>query len=181
MHIVIIPGTNRANSNSFRLARLIAPLYQRLGATVDLIDLSDMSLEFLDPEAYAYPKPPVTAMVDRFLSADGVVAIVPEYNGSYPGVLKLFVDMLPYPQGWDSRPLALIGLAAGQFSALRAVEHFQQVAGYRNAHIYPRRVFIGQASKQFTDDGGLVNEALGQRLQEQAENFTNYVGILKRV
>ena len=178
MRIVVIPGTNRAGSLSLTLAKLVAADHRALGAEVDLLELN-LGPEFLAPDAYKNPAPGVKALVDRFLAADGVVFIVPEYNGSYPGVLKLFTDMLPYPQSFDRRPCAFVGIAAGQFQGLRAVEHFQGVAGYRNAFMYPNRVFIGAASKQFSPEGILADTALAERLKAQAQGFQKFIGGVK--
>jgi chromate reductase len=178
MHIVVIPGTNRAGSLSLTLARLVAADHAALGHGTDLLELA-LGPEFLEPTAYKQPTPGVKAMVDRFLAADGVVFVVPEYNGSYPGVLKLFLDMLPYPAGFDRRPCAFIGLSAGQFQALRAVEHLQGVAGYRNAFLYPNRVFIGESFKQFGPDGTLADAKLAERLRAQATGFTQFIAALK--
>ena len=86
----------------------------------------------------------------------------------------MFVDMLPYPEGFDSRPCAFIGIAAGQFKALRAVEHFQQIAGYRNAHMFPRRIFIGDSYSNITD-GRLNDEELVGRIEKQATGFCKFV------
>ena len=178
MHIVVVPGTNRAGSLSLTLAKLVVADHQALGHSTDLLEMQ-LSAEFLLPNAYKEPAPGVKALVDRFLAADGVVFVVPEYNGSYPGILKLFVDMLPYPQGFDRRPCAFIGLSAGQFQALRAVEHLQGVAGYRNAFLYPNRVFIGDSFKQFTPDGKLVDAKLAGRLSAQASGFAQIISALK--
>jgi NAD(P)H-dependent FMN reductase len=178
MRIVVIPGTNRAGSLSLTLAKLVAADYAALGHQPEVLAL-ELGAEFLEPEAYKQPKPAVRALVERFLAADGVVFVVPEYNGSYPGVLKLFLDMLPYPAGFDRRPCAFIGLSAGQFQALRAVEHLQGVAGYRNAFIYPNRVFIGESHKQFDAAGGLVDARLAQRLRDQALGFVQFITALK--
>lgn len=178
MHMVVVCGTNRDGALSRLLAAEVAESYRQLGHTVDSLDMNELPAEALLPSAYKQADAKVTTLVDRFLKSDGVVFVVPEYNGSYPGVLKLFVDMLPYPQGFDSRPCAFIGLAAGQFKGLRAVEHFQQVAGYRNAHIFPRRLFIGDSFKQFVD-GKLADDELTKRLVEQAEGFTKFVGAMQ--
>ncbi|MCA9151158.1 MAG: NAD(P)H-dependent oxidoreductase [Planctomycetales bacterium] len=177
MHIVVVCGTNREGALSRLLAAEVAESYRELQQSVDLLDMAELPAEILAPSAYKEQAANVRALVERFLNADGVVFIVPEYNGSYPGILKLFVDMLPYPQGFDSRPCAFIGLAAGQFMSLRAVEHFQQVAGYRNAHLYPRRLFIGDSFRQFVN-GKLANDDLSQRLREQAGGFVKYVQII---
>jgi chromate reductase len=174
VHLVIIPGTNRAGALSLTLARHVAEQHRSLGASVDLLALN-LGPEFLAPEAYRQPSAGITSLVSRFLAADGVVFVVPEYNGSYPGVLKLFIDMLPYPQGFDRRPCAFIGLAAGQFQGLRAVEHLQGVTGYRHAFMYPNRVFIGSAFKQFTPEGALVDAELDKRLLAQATGFQQFI------
>lgn len=178
MHIVVVCGTNRKGALSRNLATEVAESYRQRGADVDLLDMAELPVSALHEDAYKEPATEVTALVERFLKSDGVVFIVPEYNGSYPGVLKLFTDMLPYPEGFDSRPCAFIGLAAGQFHGLRAVEHYQGVAGYRNAHIYPRRLFIGNSYSQFVD-GKLGDDELTQRLHTQAEGFLKFVAAIK--
>ena len=94
-------------------------------------------------------------------------------------VLKLFVDMLPDKVSFNQRPCAFIGIAAGQFQALRAVEHFQGVAGYRNAIMYPNRVFIGSIHKLLGPDGKLTDAALVERLKVQAAGFVKFTAALK--
>lgn len=183
MHIVIVPGTNRKSSLSRGLAKALIADYEALGHSVDFLELN-LTPEFLEPDAYPEknkePRPAISALVNRFLAADGVVFVIPEYNGSYPGILKLFVDMLPYPQGFDKRPCAFVGLSAGQFQSLRAVEHFQGVAGYRHAYIFPERVFIGDSFKQFDGAGKLNDAKLAERLKKQANGFVNFIAALKR-
>jgi NAD(P)H-dependent FMN reductase len=178
MHVVVVCGTNREGALSRLLAQETAEIYRLRDHSVDLLDMGELPPEVLQPTAYKEQPANVAALVQRFLKADGVVFVIPEYNGSYPGVLKMFVDMLPFPEGFDSRPCAFVGLAAGQFKSLRAVEHFQQVAGYRNAFIFPRRLFIGDSFKQFID-GKLADDALTERLQKQADGFLEFIGNVK--
>jgi NAD(P)H-dependent FMN reductase len=178
MHIGIVVGTNRRSGLSHKLCDQIQPFYVAVAQSVDCIDLRAMPAAMLDPDAYKTPAPQVRAMVERFVRCDGVLFIVPEYNGSYPGALKLLIDMLPYPQGFQHRPCAFIGLASGRFHGLRAVEHLQAVAGYRNAYIYPHRVFIGESHRQFDADGRFVDAGLEQRLRDQAAGFVAFTAAL---
>ncbi len=178
MHIVVVCGTNRDGSLSRLLATEAVQTYKPLVDSVDLLDMNELPQETLSSSVYETKPPAVQALVDRFMKSDGVVFVIPEYNGSYPGVLKLFIDMLPFPEGLDSRPCAFVGLAAGQFKALRSVEHFQQVASYRNAFVYPRRLFIGDSFKQFVD-GKLKDDELTERLNSQSRGFVDFVGAVK--
>ncbi len=179
MHIVVVCGTNRDGAISRKLTASVADCYRPLVSSVDVLDMAELPTETLLGSAYEEKPESTSKMVDRFLLADGVVFIVPEYNGSYPGVLKLFVDMLPFPRGFDARPCAFIGLAAGHFRSLRAVEHFQQVAAYRNAHLFPRRVFIGDSYKQFDEGDQLVDAELKTRIEDQATGFCKFIASIK--
>ncbi|TVR12518.1 MAG: NADPH-dependent oxidoreductase [Planctomycetota bacterium] len=178
MHILVVSGTNRAGALSRKLSDIVANKHRDLGASVDLLDLGEvLNADFIAPTAYKQPTDAISGAVDRFLAADGVVFVVAEYNGSYPGALKLFVDMLPYPAGFNRRPCAFIGLAAGRFASLRAVEHFQQVAGYRNAYQYPERVLIANSYGQLSD-GDFGDDELRQRIDHQASGFQAFVNKL---
>mgnify|MGYP002006729363 CR=1 FL=1 len=64
--------------------------------------------------------------------------------------------------------------------ALRPVEQLQQIFGYRNAHIFPERVFMSGVFKLIGDDGRLNDEKMSERLRKQAEGFVDFVGNLKR-
>ncbi len=177
MRISVVCGTNREGALSRVLATEVAESYRQLGHEIDSLDMAELPPDVLNANAYKEKTPAIQELIDRFLACDGAVFVIPEYNGSYPGILKLFVDMLPFPEGFDSRPCAFIGLAAGQFKSLRAVEHFQQVAGYRNAYIFPRRLFIGDSYSAFID-GKLADDELSERLHDQAAKFTAFISAL---
>lgn len=176
MRILVIAGSNRAGALSKTLAGVIAADFRDLDCDVDLLDLAELPADILLPTAYKEPSEPLAAQVQRFLDADGVLFVVPEYNGTFPGILKLYIDMLPYPAGLEGRPCSYVGLAAGQFQGLRAVEQLQGVTGYRNAYQHPRRTFIGGSFQQFTGEGQLADSELAERLQKQAADFVSFIG-----
>ena len=99
---------------------------------------------------------------------------MPEYNGSMPGALKLFIDLLPYPESFEGRPVCYIGIASGQFAGLRPVEHLQQVFGYRNAFNFPRRVFIPAVHEVADSEKGITDQDIKNRLSEQADQFLKF-------
>ena len=86
MHIVVVCGTNREGALSRLLAQEAAEAY-RARVEVDMLDMKELPTSVLDPQAYQEPSVEVTALVQRFLKSDGAVFVIPEYNGSYPGVL----------------------------------------------------------------------------------------------
>jgi chromate reductase len=180
--ISLIVGTNRAGALSRRLALLLQEQYAAADVETQVLDLGEMPPEALAPTAYKEkPAAVVEKFVEPVLASDGLHVVVPEYNGSFPGVLKLFVDLLPFPEAFERRPTAYTGIAAGDNGALRAVEQLQLVFGYRNAFNYPERVFLSAAYKAWNEDGSFADDALLDRLRRQCVGFAAFVEALASV
>lgn len=144
-----------------------------------MLDLADLPAEIFAPSSYEEKPASFKAFSQTVLDADGLVVVTPEYNGGMPGVLKYFIDMLEFPESFEDRPVCFIGIAAGMWGALRPVEQLQSIFGYRNAHIFPGRVFVPGVFKLIGDDGKLNDEKLIERLQKQAVGFVEFVGRIR--
>ncbi|MBU62622.1 MAG: hypothetical protein CMI26_08980 [Opitutae bacterium] len=179
--ITIIVGTNRAGSVSAQVADFVAKVYDELGINNRVLDIADLPPETFSPNAYVEKPPRVVEFTEQILSSSGLFVITPEYNGSMPGALKLFIDMLPFPESFEDRPVSYIGISAGQFGGLRPVEHLQQVFGYRNALNFPRRVFIPGVGSVMKQSGGLEASDYGKRICEQAKSFAEYCKALGKL
>lgn len=171
----IISGTDRPGSNALRVSKYLKSRYLDEGIDADIIDLQDFPIEEVIGGKYGQDLPEVDAFVEQAVEADGLVIVVPEYNGGYPGILKLFIDYFPFPESLNKKPIALVGEANGAFGAMRAVEQLQQVLGYRNAHTFPERVFIPRINENFDEEDGIKNEVQQQLLESQITNFTQFV------
>jgi len=77
--------------------------------------------------------------------------------------------------------VCFIGLSAGAWGALRPVEQLQAIFGYRNAHLYPERVFLPRIHELLDANGQLNNPELLDRLKAQANGFVQFVERLKQV
>jgi len=171
----IISGTDRPNSNAFRVSQYIQNQYWQDGIETGIINLQDFPLQDVVGGLYGKDLPHVDAFVQQAVDADGLVIVCPEYNGGYPGILKLFIDYFPFPGSLNKKPVALVGEANGAFGALRAVEQLQQVLGYRNAHVFPERVFISRIGDNFDDEEGIHDALQQQLLESQIANFPSFV------
>ena len=174
MNICIISGTNRRDSVTRRVAALVAKTYRTHDISPVLLDLQDLPVELLSPDAYSEKPSSFSAFTDAVLAADGLHVVTPEYNGGLPGVLKLFIDMLPFPESFENRPVAFTGLASGRWGALRPVEQLQQIFGYRNAHIFNQRVFLPGIGDLLSDDGTLPDGLTSDLFHQQIREFIPY-------
>ena len=178
--IWILVGTDRTQSMSSKVARFIEPMYQSQGVPTGIMKLEDVGLNQLDGSHYSGKKPKpkkLVEAVDQLLKADGLVVVCPEYNGSMPGALKYFIDYWKYPESFEYRPVCFIGLG-GRFGGLRPVEHLQQVFGYRNAFIYPDRVFLSNVQKLIKEDK-IEDDFICSLLESQALGFCRFIQALK--
>ena len=177
--ITIISGTNRPGSNTRKVAGCVQASYQSLTVKRQLLDLADLPAELFSPTSYAAKPTSFSQFTDAVLTSDGLVVVTPEYNGSFPGVLKYFIDMLPFPESFEQRPVCFVGLSAGMWGALRSVEQLQTIFGYRNAYLFPDRVFLPGIGNLLDAEGRFANEEMEKRLQKQAAGFIGFVERLR--
>ena len=100
--IAIISGTNREGSLSSVFSHAIENIYQKMGVECKVLELSLLLVETFSPLAYSSKPDKVLEFTEVILNATGLVIVVPEYNGSMPGALKLFIDLLPYPDSFEN-------------------------------------------------------------------------------
>jgi NAD(P)H-dependent FMN reductase len=179
--ISLIVGTNRPGSNTRKVARLVEEIYAGLKVPLRVLDLAELPPEIFPPGSYAEKPESFQPFADAVLQSDGLHVVTPEYNGSIPGILKYFIDMLKFPESFERRPVCFTGLAAGIWGALRPVEQLQQIFGYRNAYLYPERVFLPQINNLLDASGRLKDAELLGRLKAQANGFIDFVERLKNV
>jgi chromate reductase, NAD(P)H dehydrogenase (quinone) len=177
--IVLLSGTDRPHSKALEISHYLQPHFEVLGNVTEIVSLEDYPLQSVIGGKYGKDIPEVIEFNERVTSADGLVFIVPEYNGSFPGILKLFIDYLPFPGSFRKLPMAFIGEAAGAFGALRAVEQLQQICGYRNAIMFPERVFIQRVKQNFDPVDGIKDEKANGFLNDLIENFSKFVAEIK--
>ncbi len=173
--IVIVSGTNRPQSNTRRVAGEVAALYRALAVPHRILDLAELPPEVFHPESYGSKPEAFRPFSDAILSSSGLHVVTPEYNGGMPGVLKYFIDLLKFPESFDRRPVCFTGIAAGMWGALRPVEQLQSIFGYRNAYIFPERVFIPGIGDALGENGVWKDPDLKNRLQKQAAGFAEFV------
>jgi NAD(P)H-dependent FMN reductase len=172
--ILIISGTNRPRSHALNVSRVLLGFYRGLGAMAEILSLEDLPKEIFDGSAYASKPTAMVVIQRRVRDALGLHVVTPEYNGSFPGVLKYFIDMLKFPESFLDKPVAFVGEASGVWGGLRAVEHLQGVFGYRNAHVLPQRVFIPGVGQKLSAEGALTDAIIEERLRDQVARFVKF-------
>ena len=150
-------------------------------ATRNLATADDVAVDLVNLTEHRLPLPgqetteDVEALQNRFSAATGVILATPEYHGSYSSVIKLLIDNLGFPSVLSGKPIALIGVAAGQIGAIKALEHLRSVCSHVGAIVLPGPVSIAGVQKLFDEQGNCLEEAIEKRLQGTATNLLDYI------
>lgn len=155
--IAVLVGSLSEASINKKLARGVEAL---LPEGVEF-QYADLNLPLFDYEKEADFPADATALKELVESADGVLFVTPEYNRSFPGVLKNAIDWASRPWGknsFDGKPAAIIGASIGALGTSQAQQQLRNVAVYLNTKLLGQPEVYFDAGRGFTEDGELVEE-----------------------
>ncbi len=172
--ITVISATNRPNNKSIKLSRIYEALLHEQGEEVTLFSLQELPENFLVSEMYGERSPDFDALLKKILvPSDKLVFVVPEYNGSIAGVLKVFLDAV-HPSYFHGKKAALAGISSGFNGNLRGLEHLTGILHYLQVEVLSCKVKISFVEKNMSEDGELVNEKMVTDLRTQIDRFLTF-------
>lgn len=172
--ITIISGTNRKNSSSLRLARYYQHLLSERGTDSHLFSLEDLPADLLVSDLYGARSEAFTRILDQIGESRKIIFIIPEYNGSFPGVLKLFMDACEYPDSFKGKKVALVGVSGGKYGNVRGVDHFTGVCHYMQMNVLPLKIHIPHIWQELNEHGQLHKEDTVKFTNLQIDNFLEF-------
>jgi NAD(P)H-dependent FMN reductase len=158
LSIPVILGTTRKGRMSAHAARFVfGQLRKRDGITSELIDIGELNLP-IDDAGEAVKDPRFSAAMER---ADAIVIVSPEYNHSFPGLLKHVLDSCL--KEYIHKAAGIVGVSAGVFGGARTIEHFQPVLRELGLVSIFWDVNFGTVEKVFDSSGQLLDQAYVRR------------------
>ena len=132
-------GTNRPGSLSAMVAHYCKELFVKKGADCSMVDLRELPADFAFSALYANKNknPIVNQMIEKMDQGSQYLFVVPQYNGSFPGVLKTFIDAYARPKIFKNKKAALIGVSKGYQGNLLGLNHLGDILQYLGMAIYP--------------------------------------------
>jgi Predicted flavoprotein len=173
--ICVIACTNRPNSYSLKISEYYIELLKKEGVTCTLIDLNKLPESYLFSALYHNQgKDELFNSIKKTIAeAEKFVFVVPEYNGSFPGVLKAFIDGLDYPASFKNKKSALLGISSGVMGGSLALSHLTDILNYLGMHVLASKPRITRVEKTFVD--GEINDALVKDLISiQVKDLLNF-------
>ncbi|MCX7980189.1 MAG: NAD(P)H-dependent oxidoreductase [Bacteroidia bacterium] len=133
----ILSCTHRPGSYTRRVALHIAHLVEKSGGTYHFIDFLALPRDFL----FGHRSEAFRGVVELLAQQKYWIWVVPEYNGSFPGVVKVFIDALPR-EVLRGKWAALVGVSDGRFGNLRGLDHLSSILHYCGTNVIPYRAHL---------------------------------------
>lgn len=172
--ITVISGTNRPNSYSIRLANYYLDALAGKGETVSLLSLNDLPGTITISDLYGNRSEEFTPFQDKIDTSDKFIFIIPEYNGSFPGILKVFMDACSFPDSFSGKKAALVGISSGRYGNIRGIDHFTGVCNYCGLHVLPLRIHIPMIKEEISKDNQLLKEDTRRFVHEQIDKLIQF-------
>ncbi len=159
MKLQVIIGTTRPGRQTEKLAKWVAIEAGKMeDATVELVDLADYPMPFLDEAISPRYNPnrkinsEAGKWVNKLAEADAYIFVTPEYNHSISGVLKNALDYVTFEL--VKKPATIV--SHGTVGGARATMHLKEILSESQATVIPKAVaFVG--ASQSIDDAGVLN------------------------
>jgi NAD(P)H-dependent FMN reductase len=151
--VPVILGTSRQGRASEHAARFVfEQVSRRPDMETELIDIRKIALPIDDAgEAIKHPK--FSATVNR---ADGLILVVPEYNHSFPGLLKHVLDS--NLKEYIHKAVGVCGVSAGPFGGARMIQSLVPVLRELGLVTIFWDVYFGTAGKLFDPATGNITD-----------------------
>jgi chromate reductase, NAD(P)H dehydrogenase (quinone) len=162
--ITIIAGTNRKGSNT----KKVALVYKKLLAEKD-VETTLLALDEL--EVYERNNAFETIENDYLKKADRFIFILPEYNGSFPGILKLMIDNSDVANVWHNKKALLTGVSSGRAGNLRGMEHLTGSLLHLKMTVHHNRLPLSSIHNLLDNEGTIIDAGTIKTIQAQLDEF----------
>lgn len=114
--ITIISGTNRKDSATRRVTEAYRKMLKQRGFDPKVLYLDETDMSHRDAQFLKIER-------EVLIPTRQFIFITPEYNGSYPGIVKLMIDNTDVKKVWSGKAALLTGVSTGRAGNLRGMDH----------------------------------------------------------
>lgn len=172
--LTVISGTNRPDSRTLILAEAFAAAVREAGEEVQLLDLATLDFDHFSAAMYsAQTITPALKLVQEkyILRVEKLAFFIPEYNGSFPGFVKLFIDGISvneYKRNFTGKRISLTGVASGRAGNARGMDHLAACLNYLGGWVLPNQLPVSGVEGLLDADGKLADSGTLDALKTQA-------------
>ena len=166
--ITIVSGTNRPGSNTLKVAKEYQRILSEKGIAAGLFSLEGVNVMQRDA---AFEK----IENEIIIPTTAFIFIVPEYNGSFPGVLKMLFDTARSHEIWFHKQALIAGNATGRAGNLRGMDHLADILNYVKITVHPNKLPISQVNRVMDNSGKFSDAGALNAINTQLDEFIKWL------
>jgi len=171
--ITVISSTNRYGNNSIKVANVYLNLLKEEGQDCVLFSLAELPESVMLQDIYTRPSKQFQSFIDNYIvPSEKIIFIVPEYNYSIPGVLKLFIDVV-HPDYFKGKKTAMVGIGAGKSGNVSGLEHLSQIFNHLKMDIFSNKLSIPRI-RDVVNEIGIKDESVIIALKSHVLGFIEH-------
>ncbi|OOQ57476.1 NADPH-dependent FMN reductase [Mucilaginibacter pedocola] len=172
--VTIIAGTNRPGSSTHKLSLYYQKRLAEKGVDARVFSMAELPANLIETDLYGKRSAAFKPIQQMVTDTEKFLFVIPEYNGSFPGVLKVFVDCCAFPQSFYEKKAALVGLSSGKYGNIRGVDHFTGICNYMHLHVMPLKIHIANIRNEINAEGNLHLPDTLKFTEEQIDKFIKF-------
>ncbi len=172
MKIAVVLGTTRIGRQSEKVANeLVARLKTHEGFEIDFLDIAQFPFPVFEERIRLHPDPPqgLLEFSQRLHNADGIIFVIPEYNGSLPGTFKNAFDHF-YAE-YKRKPIGVVCVSDGKFAGVQASIQLQTLILHVFAYPMPTKLLVPFVNKAFDEAGKLIDETVDKGMTRFIDEY----------
>ena len=175
MKVLVFAGSTRIASFNRKLAREVAALTRAKGAEVTHLELGDYDVPMYNADLEARGTPAdVMKLKQLFWEHPAWLVCTPEYNASYPALVKNTLDWLSSPVKTDpvwnddfrfsrGKVVGVLSASPGALGGLRSQSHLIPLLLNLQCWVAPQTYALSRAGDAFDEQGHLKDESARKR------------------
>jgi NAD(P)H-dependent FMN reductase len=163
----IISGTNRTGSHTEKVSRQYLKFLNEKGIEAAILSLEGLNV-LEENDSFSQIEEQLLVPAAKF------IFVMPEYNGSYPGVLKAMIDISDVKRSWWGKKALLTGISTGRAGNLRGMEHFTGVLNHVKIIVHHNKLPISVIDTVMDPGGKIFNPGTLKAIDQQLEEFINF-------
>lgn len=176
--IGVIVGSLRRDSFSLAVAKAAVSVAPE-ALSLKFIEIGDLPMFNQDFDDDGTTPDSWVRFRNEIKELDGVIFVTPEYNRSFPAVLKNAIDIASRPYGsnaWDGKAGGIISVTPGGLGAFGANHHLRQPMTFLNVFMLQQpEAYISNVADQLNDKGEFADENSLGYLKNYMEAFSQWV------
>jgi chromate reductase, NAD(P)H dehydrogenase (quinone) len=179
--ITIISSTDRQDGLTHVLAQhYFEEIQKKTDKPVRLFSLEDLPSNLYGKTMYKKEtiSTEFQSLEDELLiPTEKFIFIIPEYNGSFPGILKLFIDAASIRSKmaiFRGKKAALVGVATGRAGNIRGLEHFTSILMFMGVTVLPNLLPLSGFNKLLDSEKNIIDEGAMKGIDMQINQLLTF-------